>query len=235
MADAVVVARGVTRRFHAGGRVVEAVRQADLDVAEGELVVLLGRSGAGKSTLLSLLGGLDRPDEGAIRVSGHDVPALRGGDLDRYLQRTVGWVFQTSGLLPLLTAAENVSISLRVTGESETRALAAARQALDAVGLGERANHRGNELSGGEQQRVALARALIKAPALLLADEPTAQLDTETARTINALLREAADSGTSIVFATHDETTAEYADRVIRMEDGVLSPHPEAAPAGHNI
>ena len=224
MTEPVALARGVVRRFHTGGRAVEAVRGADLDIQDGELVVLLGRSGAGKSTLLSLIGGLDRPDEGSIRVAGLDVPALRGADLDRYLQRTVGWVFQTSGLLPLLTAAENVSISLRVTGEPEVQAMASARQALEAVGLGDRVDHRGNELSGGEQQRVALARALIKAPALLLADEPTAQLDTETARTINALLREAADSGTAILFATHDESTAEYADRVIRMEDGVLFP-----------
>lgn len=224
MAEPVVVARDVTRRFRSGERVVEAVRGASLEVAEGELVLLLGRSGAGKSTLLSLLGGLDRPDAGSIRVAGHDVPALRGRDLDRYLQQTVGWVFQTSGLLPLLTAAENVSLGLRVTGESQEQALAAAQRALAAVGLGERAMHRANELSGGEQQRVAVARALIKAPALVLADEPTAQLDSETAKTILELLREAADSGTAILFATHDESAVEYADRVVRMEDGVLTP-----------
>lgn len=219
MAD-VVTARGVARRFRVGEGVVEAVRDVDLDVAEGELVVLLGRSGAGKSTLLNLVGGLDRPDSGTVRVAGLDVPGLRGADRERFLQRTVGWVFQSAGLLPLLTAAENVALTLRVLGQDEGESLEGAERALAAVGLRERSNHRGNELSGGEQQRVALARALIKAPALLLADEPTAQLDTETARTIAALLREAADSGTAILFATHDESAAEVADRVVRIEDG---------------
>ena len=217
MGSLVVVARGLSKRF--GG--VQAVREADLEVAEGELVLLLGRSGAGKSTLLSLIGGLDRPDAGTVTVAGQEVPALRGADLDRFLQKTVGWVFQTSGLLPLLTAAENVSLALRLMGKPEGPAMQAALTALDSVGLAARAQHRGNELSGGEQQRVAVARALIKAPHLLLADEPTAQLDTETARSIMALLREA--SGTAILFATHDESATEVADRVVRMEDGVLS------------
>ena len=231
MAEPVVSVRDVSRRFSSGDRVVEAVRAANLEMGEGELVLLLGRSGAGKSTLLSLIGGLDRPDAGSIRVAGQDVPALRGADLDRYLQRTVGWVFQTSGLLPLLTAAENVSLALRVSGESQEGALTGAGRALAAVGLGERALHRANELSGGEQQRVAVARALIKAPALVLADEPTAQLDSETAKTIMELLREAADSGTAILFATHDESAIEYADRVLRMEDGVVRPAAPVASA----
>jgi putative ABC transport system ATP-binding protein len=220
----VAIIRGVSRRFVAGSVVVEAVRDVDLDVGEGELVIVLGRSGAGKSTLLNIIGGLDRPDEGTVRVGGLDVPSLRGAERERFLQRTVGWVFQTSGLLPLLSAAENVELALRVLGESEDEALKAARRSLEAVGLGARGNHRGNELSGGEQQRVALARALVKAPALLLADEPTAQLDTETAHAINLLLREAADSGTSVLFATHDESAAEVADRVVRIEDGRLLP-----------
>ncbi len=215
----VVVARGLTKRYGA----LTAVNDADLEMRDGELLVLLGRSGAGKSTLLSLIGGLDRPDAGSVSVVGHDVPALHGAQLDRFLQTTVGWVFQTSGLLPLLTAAENVSLALRVMGQSEAEAMKAAEVALQSVGLAARARHRGNELSGGEQQRVAVARALIKAPALLLADEPTAQLDTETARSIVELLREAADSGTAVLFATHDESATEVADRVVHMEDGVLS------------
>ncbi len=218
----VVTVRGVRRRFAVGSGVVQAVRDADLDVREGELLILLGRSGAGKSTLLNLIGGLDRPDEGSVRVAGLDVPSLRGAARERFLQRTVGWIFQTSGLLPLLSAAENVALALRVLGESEDEALEGARRSLEAVGLGRRAHHRGNELSGGEQQRVAVARALIKAPALLLADEPTAQLDTETAQAIHLLLREAADSGTSVLFATHDESAVEVADRVVRIEDGRL-------------
>lgn len=224
----VVTVRGVSRRFEVGSEVLEAVRGADLDVREGELVVLLGRSGAGKSTLLNIVGGLDRPDEGTVRVAGFDVPSLRGAERERFLQRTVGWVFQTSGLLPLLSAAENVALAMRVLGEDEAPALEAARISLEAVGLGARRDHRGNELSGGEQQRVALARALIKAPALLLADEPTAQLDTETAHAINLLLRDAADSGASVLLATHDESAVEVADRVIRIADGrLLSVEPQ--------
>lgn len=222
MSEPVVRARGVSRRFAAGGRVVEAVRDADLDLVAGELVVLLGRSGAGKSTLLSLLGGLDRPDSGTIRVAGLDVTALRGRDLEEYLQGTVGWVFQTSGLLPLLSATENVALTRRLRGDGDREATEAARRALAEVGLAERGDHRGHELSGGEQQRVAVARALAKAPALLLADEPTAQLDTDTARTVTALLRRAAGSGTAVLLATHDESAAEHADRVLRMQDGVL-------------
>ncbi len=224
----VVTARAVSRRFAVGSGVLEALRGADLDVRDGELVVLLGRSGAGKSTLLNIVGGLDRPDEGTVRVGGVDVPSLRGAERERFLQRTVGWVFQTSGLLPLLSAAENVALGMRVLGESEEAALEGARLSLEAVGLGDRRDHRGNELSGGEQQRVAVARALAKAPALLLADEPTAQLDTETAHAINLLLREAADSGTAVLFATHDESAVEVADRVIRIEDGrLLSVEPQ--------
>src|SRR5438045_3939060 len=151
----VVVARGLTRHFESGGRTVEAVKDADLEVRDGEMLVLLGRSGAGKSTLLSLIGGLDRPDAGTVTVAGLDVPGLRGPDLDRFLQKTVGWVFQTSGLLPLLTAAENVSLALRVSGDSEASAMKAALTALESVGLAARADHRGNELSAGEQQRAA--------------------------------------------------------------------------------
>jgi len=182
----------------------------------------------------ALIGWLDRPDAGTVTVAGQDGPSLRGAALDRFLQRTVGWVFQTSGLLPLLTAAENVSLALRVAGESEAASMKAALTALQSVGLAERADHRGNELSGGEQQRVAVARALIKAPHLLLADEPTAQLDTETSRSITALLREAADSGTAILFATHDKSATELADRVIHMEDGEVSPWTDPAASTGN-
>jgi putative ABC transport system ATP-binding protein len=134
----------------------------------------------------------------------------------------VGWVFQSPGLLPLLTAEENVALALRLLDRRDTGMAAAARAALDAVGLAERANHRGAELSGGEQQRVALARALVKEPALLIADEPTGQLDTETGRAVLEVLRRTADAGTAVLLATHDPAAAEVADRVLLMEDGVL-------------
>ncbi len=219
MTEAAAVARQVSRYFNTGRR-VDALVGVDLAIEKGELVVLLGRSGAGKSTLLSLIGGLDRPDSGDIRVGGLDVGSLRGGELDRFRQRTIGWAFQTAGLLPLLTALENVWLPLTLLGRSEKDAVEQAAQLLSAVGLESRSHHRAYELSGGEQHRVALARALAKSPLLLLADEPTAQLDSETAREITMLIRKGTDSGTAILFATHDRAVTEFADRVVTIEDG---------------
>jgi putative ABC transport system ATP-binding protein len=217
----VVSVQGVSRRFSAGGRTVNAVHGASFSIDSGELVVILGRSGSGKTTLLSLIGGLDRPDEGTVIVDGADVGSLRGSDLDRFRQQTVGWVFQTSGLLPLLTAAENVGLALRIQGRNEDESSRAALSALEEVGLVERADHRTYELSGGEQQRVALARALVKEPRVLLADEPTGQLDTETAASVMGLIREASAAGITSIVATHDAALADQADRVLVMEDGV--------------
>jgi putative ABC transport system ATP-binding protein len=217
----VVTVQGVSRRFTAGGRTVNAVHGATLSIDDGELLVLLGRSGSGKTTLLSMIGGLDRPDEGTVIVDGADVGSLRGSDLDRFRQKTVGWVFQTSGLLPLLTAAENVGLALRIQGRNEDESSRAALSALEEVGLAERADHRTYELSGGEQQRVALARALVKEPRVLLADEPTGQLDTETAASVMGLIREASAAGITSIVATHDPALADQADRVLVMEDGV--------------
>jgi len=222
MADAAVAER-LSRHFNADGRRVDALVEVDLAVREGELVVLLGRSGAGKSTLLSLIGGLDRPDSGRVRVGDSDVGALQGTALDEFRRRTVGWAFQTAGLLPLLTALENVWLPLTLLGRSETDAVREAASLLGAVGLAERSHHRAYELSGGEQHRVALARALAKSPLLLLADEPTAQLDSETAREITTLIRKATDSGTAVLFATHDRAVAEFADRVVQIEDGRIA------------
>src|SRR5260370_15507568 len=176
----IVRATGVTKGFAAsGGRGrTEAVRGVEFVVGQAELVVLLGRSGAGKSTLLSLVGGIDTPDAGTILVAGQEVGRLHGRAREEYLRTMVGWVFSSAGLLPLLSAMENVWLAARLLGHRDSVARKEARQALDAVWLGPRAEHRAAELSGGEQQRVALARALIKKPVLLLADQPTSQLDT---------------------------------------------------------
>lgn len=224
----IVAADRISRSFGSGDRRVEAVKEASFQVLDGELVMLLGRSGAGKTTLLSCCGGLDRPDSGSVQVAGQRVEGLHGSDLQHFLANTVGWVFQSAGLLPLLTAEENVALGLRLAGTGEREAMATARQALSSVGLSERAAHRGHELSGGEQQRVALARALAKGPALLIADEPTAQLDTETAAGILALIQEAAQSGIAVLMATHDEAATELADRVLLLDDGVLK-EPESS------
>ncbi len=224
MTPEIVALSGVSRYFTAGGQRISAVHAVDLSVREGELVVVLGRSGSGKTTLLSLVGGLDHPDDGRVVVAGQDLTRLAGADLDRFRQQTVGWVFQMSGLLPLLTAAENVGLALRIQGESEAIALERATVALANMELEARVHHRAHELSGGEQQRVALARALVKRPRLLLADEPTGQLDTETARAVLALIRKAASGGTTTIVASHDAGLAEIADRVLAMEDGRLLP-----------
>lgn len=218
----IVRAAGIHRRFRAGDDLIEAVAGVSLTAAAGELLLLLGRSGGGKSTLLSLLGGLDRPDAGQITVAGRDLTRLEGRALEDFLQASVGWVFQTSGLLPLLTAEENVGLALRAMGQRGPQVSTRSLEALELVGLMPRARHRASELSGGEQQRVALARALVKRPAVLLADEPTSQLDTETARAIMILVREIAHAGTCVIMATHDAGTVEFADRVLRLEDGRL-------------
>jgi putative ABC transport system ATP-binding protein len=223
-------ATGVAKGFAAsGGRGrTEAVRGVDFVIRPAELVVLLGRSGAGKSTLLSLVGGIDSPDAGTILVDGQDVGRLRGRAREEYLRNTVGWVFSSAGLLPLLSALENVWLAARLLGHRDAIARKEAMQALDAVGLGPRAGHRAAELSGGEQQRVALARALVKKPVLLLADEPTAQLDSETGKSVLDVMRDATRAGTAILLATHDLAVIEVADRVLSMEDGQLT---DLAPA----
>jgi putative ABC transport system ATP-binding protein len=211
--------RSVSRNF---GNVV-ALRDVDLEVDEGQLVVLFGRSGSGKTTLLSLGGGLDRADSGSITVAGRDITNLGDVALTEFRRNVTGWMFQAAGLLPMLTAEENVALALRIQGRSLADAGRAARAALEVVGLQERASHRGHELSGGEQLRVALARALIKNPSLLLADEPTGQLDSETAQSVMILLRAVAQEGATILVATHDKAFTGFADRVLEIEDGQVA------------
>ncbi len=216
----VLRAEGLYRSFKVGDTTVKAVIGVTLSVREGEVVVVMGRSGSGKSTLLALCGGLDRPDSGRVEVGGEElVPGEESVPPER-LRNQVGWIFQTAGLLPLYSAVENVGLSLRLRGIPVAESLKQARSALAAVGLEERSAHRAYELSGGEQQRVALVRALVKGPSLLLADEPTSQLDTETGRGVLEIIRQAADAGTGVLLATHDNSVCSIADRVLLMEDG---------------
>jgi putative ABC transport system ATP-binding protein len=193
----------------------------DLSVAAGDFLAITGPSGSGKSTLLHVIGGLDRPDEGTVAVAGRDLSALPDEELALVRRRQLGFVLQFFNLLPTLTAAENVAFPLLLDGDPD--ALDRARASLADVGLAERAGHRPSQLSGGEQQRVALARALVTAPAVVLADEPTGNLDSATGEGILTLLRETADRGQTIVMVTHDVRTAEYADRVVRLADGRIS------------
>jgi putative ABC transport system ATP-binding protein len=217
----VISLRGVDRRFKVGGSLVAALSGASLDVAEGEMAALIGPSGSGKTTLLGIIGGLDRPDAGTVSVDGLDVTKLGGDELALYRLRLVGFVFQAPGLVALMTAQENVALPLQLMGREPADADDVALDALELVGLEGRAKHRAYELSGGEQQRVALARALAKRPRVLLADEPTGQLDSETSAGIVELMV-SIRGHTTILLATHDETVAARADRMIAIEDGKL-------------
>jgi putative ABC transport system ATP-binding protein len=216
-----IAVHGVSRRFQVGGTVVEALGGIDLEVGHGQMAAVVGPSGSGKTTLLGIVGGLDRPDQGAVSVGGVDILKLEGNQLSDYRLRSVGFVFQAPGLVPLMTALENVALPLLLMGRDAIAADAVALDALELVGLEGRARHRAYELSGGEQQRVALARALAKEPKVLLADEPTGQLDSETSAAIVELIA-SIRRHTTIVLATHDESVAAKADRAIHMEDGKL-------------
>ncbi|HTV99492.1 MAG TPA: ABC transporter ATP-binding protein [Streptosporangiaceae bacterium] len=221
----VVIARteSVTRTFGAGPTAVRALRGVSLEVKRGELVALRGRSGSGKTTLLSIVGGLDRPDSGRVEVAGLDVTAMTADGRAGLLRDTVAFIFQAFGLLPILSAAENVGLPMRL---ARTEAAVRERRALallELVGLDGRAGLRPYELSGGEQQRVAIARALANSPQLLLADEPTGQLDSDTAGQIMRLLRSIVHSeGITAIVATHDPVLIALADRVLTLKDGIL-------------
>jgi predicted ABC-type transport system involved in lysophospholipase L1 biosynthesis ATPase subunit len=214
----------VDKTYGAAAAPVHALRGVTLTIGRGERVALLGKSGSGKSTLLQLLGGLDRPTAGRIAVAGHDLAALSANRLAAYRQSTVGMIFQAFHLIASRTALENVELPLVFAGRPPRDRRAAARAALEAVGLGHRLTHRPAELSGGERQRVAIARALVNRPALLLADEPTGNLDTATAAEVmGVVLDQARAAGMALVLVTHDEELAgRSADRIVRLADGVL-------------
>jgi ABC-type lipoprotein export system ATPase subunit len=220
----VVAAADITRTFGTGDSAVQALRGVTFSIEEGQFAVLYGRSGSGKTTLLNIVGGLDRPTSGALHVAGRDLAAA--GDRERTALRRdeVAFVFQSFGLIPLLSAAENIGIPLRVTATARGTREERVRMMLNVVGLDSHAAHRPNELSGGQQQRVAIARALAGQPRLLIADEPTGQLDHETGQQILRLLRTVVRSeGLTALVATHDPSLADLADVVIRLEDGRLA------------
>jgi putative ABC transport system ATP-binding protein len=211
----------LSRDYATPGSVVHAVQDVSVQVHRGELVALRGRSGSGKTTFLSLVGALDKPTQGSVSVDGLVVSELSESELVGFRRTRIGFVFQAFGLLPILSAAENVEVPLRLVRTDPKERGRRVRELLELVGLGARANHRPHELSGGEQQRVAIARALANRPRLLLADEPTGQLDSHTGRAIMELLQRLVreDSLTAIV-ATHDPTLMDLADRVIELRDG---------------
>ena len=219
--DVVVRAVGLTRRYKMGDAYVDALRGVDLTIRRGEFVALVGPSGSGKSTVLNLIGGLDRPTGGEIWIDSVELSATDERTLTRHRRQHVGFVFQTFNLLPRLTADENVAIPLMFSGVPHKERLARARSLLERVGLGERLSHRPSQLSGGEQQRVAIARALVGQPVLLLADEPTGNLDTTTGGEIMALLQELnQERDLTLLVVTHDPEVAAFADRVVKLRDG---------------
>jgi putative ABC transport system ATP-binding protein len=217
----IIEARGLRKTYRLGGGVVNALDGIDLTVARGELMAVMGRSGSGKTTLLNVLGGLDRPDAGQVLLDGLDIARLNGRRLPRVRREKVGFVFQEFNLIPTLTALENVELPLRYAGVPRGERRRRALEALSLVGMGSRVHHRPSQLSGGEQQRVALARALVNRPAIVLADEPTGELDTQTAAQVMGLIQRLnRDTGQTFIIVTHDPAIAERCRRVVRMEDG---------------
>ena len=223
-AGPVLEAIGLTRTYLRGSNEVEALRGVDLRAAPGSVVVVRGRSGSGKTTLLNLLGGLDEPTSGSVRVDGELLTEMDEAELSAARRTGIGFIFQSFGLIPMLTAQENVEVPLRLVRAEVAERRERVPELLDLVGLGARGRHRPSELSGGEQQRVAIARALANRPRLLLADEPTGQLDSKTGREIVTLLATLVRAeGIAAVIATHDEALMAVADQVLELHDGRLA------------
>jgi lipoprotein-releasing system ATP-binding protein len=220
-----IEATALNKRYRVGTQDIHVLRDLDLAVNEGEMVAIVGASGVGKSTLLHLLGGLDRPESGRITVQGRDLGTMADDDLVAFRNTQVGFVFQFHHLLPEFSALENAEMPMRIARRPAADARAAAQALLQRVGLGERLDHRPAMLSGGEQQRVAVARALVMAPALVLADEPTGDLDEATGDTLHDLFRAMhRERGLTSVIATHNPRLAAACDRILRLEGGRLVP-----------
>ena len=224
-ARVILTAVGLERSFASGDDMMRVLRGAALEVSRGQIVAISGRSGAGKTTLLNLLIGLDRPDAGAVTVDGTPLDGLDESGLARLRREVVGYVPQAPSLVPILSAAENVEVPLRLRRTPAADRDARVSAALEELGLGPRRDHRPDELSGGEQQRVAVARALVRRPDLLVADEPSAQLDHDTSLAVAGVLRDHVDrDGLTIIMASNDPVLLEAADAVYELRDGVLAP-----------
>jgi putative ABC transport system ATP-binding protein len=234
-AEPLVALENVTKEYGAGAATVHALLDVTLTLPQRELCVVHGRSGSGKTTLLNMIGGLDRPTRGRVEVVGLEISSLGEEALVAYRRDTVGFVFQSFGLIPILSAAENVEVPLRLRRVNPSERAERVRELLAAVDLGDRANHRPQELSGGEQQRVAIARALANHPRLLIADEPTAQLDSNRARTVMGVLRRLVDErDVSVIVATHDPLLIGMGDQVVELRDGEVVSGSELAAAATN-
>ena len=220
--DLILVATGVRKLYRTGAETVEALRGLDLSIRRGEFLAVMGPSGSGKTTLLNCLSGLDDIDAGSVMVEGQDIHKLSDARRTRDRAERMGFIFQAFNLIPVFTAAENVELPLLLAGVGVSDARRRAEETLERVGLEHRKGHRPNELSGGEQQRVTIARALAGRPALVWADEPTGNLDTETASSVLDLLSELNRDGLTLVLVTHDPAMGERAERLVRMRDGAI-------------
>ncbi len=222
--DAIVSLKNVVKTYRRGKEKVEVLHRLNLEIARGEFLALMGPSGSGKTTLLNLIGGLDRPDEGEIIVAGEPINELSGSGLAKWRARHVGFVFQFYNLLPVLTAERNVEVPLLLTSLSSAQRKANVHAALKVVGLADRAKHKPGELSGGQQQRVSIARALVADPTLLVCDEPTGDLDRESAEQILQLLQILnRQQGKTIIMVTHDPRAADHASRTLYVDKGMLA------------
>jgi putative ABC transport system ATP-binding protein len=221
--EPILSAREVRKTYRTAAHDVEALRGIDVDITSGELVVVMGPSGNGKTTMLNCLSGLDSIDNGTVVVDGVDIHALKDAERTAHRARRMGFVFQSFNLIPVFTALENVELPLFVIGRKSKAARERATTLLERVGLGERLDHRPAELSAGEQQRVAIARALVAEPAIVWADEPTGNLDTQTAAAVIDLLLEVHSAGQTVVLVTHDRAIGAQGDRVLQVRDGVIT------------
>ena len=218
----VIKIRNIKRDFPLGQEVVKVLKGIDLDIERGEYVALMGPSGSGKSTLMNLLGCLDTPTAGSYELNGKDVSNMSQDELAEIRNKEIGFVFQTFNLLPRTTALENVALPMVYAGASKSERKARAEEVLTDVGLADRMDHKPNQLSGGQRQRVAVGRALVNKPSIILADEPTGNLDSKTSLEIMTLFDEIHQNGNTVIIVTHEEEVAEHAHRVIRLRDGMV-------------
>jgi putative ABC transport system ATP-binding protein len=222
MSNSIINIKGLKREFTVGSEIVRALKGIDVSIQKNEYVALMGPSGSGKSTLMNLLGCLDTPTAGDYSLNGTDVSSLKDDDLAEIRNKEIGFVFQTFNLLPRLTALENVALPLVYAGYSAEERNVKAAEVLGKVGLGDRMNHRPNQLSGGQRQRVAVARALVNNPSIILADEPTGNLDSKTSLDIMHLFEEIHQMGNTVIVVTHEEEVASHSHRILRLRDGLV-------------
>ena len=222
MAQAIIEIKNIKRDFPLGGETVHVLKGIDLTINKGEYVALMGPSGSGKSTLMNLLGCLDTPTSGSYTLNGKDVSQMKDDELAGIRNKEIGFVFQTFNLLPRTTALDNVALPMVYAGYKKADRTARATEVLTQVGLSDRMDHEPNQLSGGQRQRVAVARALVNRPSIILADEPTGNLDSKTSLEIMGLFNEIHANGNTVILVTHEEDIADYAHRVIRLRDGVV-------------